>query len=48
MIGMVAPKAHHKGKTKSARIPSTVIEPQKILRSILSIVSLLRYPFSGL
>src|SRR5271154_4038566 len=38
---MVAPKAHHSGRTTSASSPSTVIEPQKILRSILEIVSLL-------
>jgi hypothetical protein len=41
MIGMVAPTAHQSGKTKSASKPSKVIEPQKILRSMFLIVSLL-------
>ena len=41
MIGIVAPTAHHKGRIKSATRPRTVIEPQKILRSILWIVGLL-------
>src|SRR5437899_12900212 len=42
-IGMVAPRAHHSGRMKSAASPSTVNESQKILRSILWIVGLLRY-----
>src|SRR5580658_466124 len=48
MMGMVAPTAHHKGRTISASSPSTVIEPQKILRSILWIVSLSGYSRSRL
>jgi hypothetical protein len=32
---MVAPSAHHNGKTKSANSPKTVNVNQKIFRSIL-------------
>jgi hypothetical protein len=39
-MGMVAPRAHQSGRTTSANSPSTVKEIQKILRSILWIVSL--------
>ena len=42
-MGMVAPRAHQSGRMKSAASPSTVNESQKILRSILWIVSRFRY-----
>src|ERR1700688_704427 len=45
--GMVAPRAHQRGRMKSAASPSTVNESQKILRSILWIVSRFRLLRSG-
>src|SRR5208283_1302733 len=47
-MGMVAPRAHQSGRTKSAASPSTVNEIQKILRSIFWIVSLSRHVRSQL
>jgi hypothetical protein len=46
-MGMVAPRAHQSGRMKSAASPSTVNESQKILRSILWIVSRFRFLRSG-
>lgn len=36
-IGMVAPSAHHIGRTKSASTPSVVNKSQKIFRSKLRV-----------
>ena len=43
-MGMVAPKAHHNGKMKSAASPSTVKLIQKIFRSIRTFYPQLSFP----
>jgi hypothetical protein len=43
-MGMVAAKAHHSGKMKSAASPSTVKLIQKIFRSIRTFYPQLSFP----